>query len=97
EFGKIESGADDSASSRRRGAEQLLFAFGVVVAEGGMNVGAGHSALASVGEHELAALGKRFGFRREVESVVVTVGVRLRSEALWRNVVGAYGESRGCW
>ena len=81
EFGKIEAAADDGAPSEAGCAKQLLFAFGVVVAEGGMNVGAGHGALASVGEHELATLGQRLGFRREVERVVGTVGVRLGSEA----------------
>ena len=81
EFGKIEGAPDDGAPSESGCAKQLLFAFGVVVAEGRMDVGAGHGALAAVGEHELAALGLRLGFRREVESVVVAVGVRLRSEA----------------
>jgi len=81
EFGKIEGAPDDGAPSEAGCAKQLLFAFGVVVAERRMNVGAGHGALASVGEHELATLGQRLGFRREVESVVVTVGVRLGSEA----------------
>jgi len=99
EFGKVERAADDGAPSEAGRAKQLLFAFGVVVAERGVNVGAAHGALASVGEHELAALGQRLGFRRKVESVVVTVGVRLRREACRRNVVGICGESFGrrCW
>ena len=99
EFGKIEGGADDGAPSGAGCAKQLVFAFGVVVAERRMDVGAGHGALAAVGEHELAALGQRLGFRREVESVVVTVGVRLGREACGRNVVGVCGESfrLGCW
>ena len=93
EFGKIEGAADDGAPSGAGCAKQLLFAFGVVVAERRMNVGAGHGALAAVGEHELATLGLGLGFRRKVESVVVTVGVRLGSEACRRNMVGGCGES----
>ena len=93
EFGKIEGAADDGAPSGAGCAKQLLFAFGVVVAERGVNVGAGHGALASVGEHELATLGQWSGFRRQVESVVVAVGVRLGSVAWRRNVVGVCGES----
>ena len=87
EFGKIECGADDSASGGRI-AKQLVFSLGVKATQRGMNVGAGHGALASVGEHELAALGQRIGFWREVKSVVVAVGVRLGSVARGRNVVG---------
>ena len=99
EFGKIEGGADDGAPSGAGRAKQLVFAFGVVVAERRMDVGAGHGALAAVGEHELASLGQWFGFRRKVESVVATVGVRLRSEACRRDMVGVCGESfrLGCW
>jgi hypothetical protein len=76
----------------------LFFSIRVIDAEGGVNVGAGHGALASVGEHELAAFGLRLGFRREVQSVVATVGVGLRSEAWRRNMVGVRGErfGRGC-
>ena len=93
EFGKIEGAADDGAPSGAGSAKQLLFAFGVVVAERRMNVGAGHGALASVGEHELAAVGQWIGFRRQAESVVVTVGVRLGRVAAWRNMVGVCRES----
>ena len=56
EFGKVECGADDVTSGCRV-AEQLVFSFGVEAAEGGMNVGASHSALAPVGEKELTAVG----------------------------------------
>jgi len=94
EFGKIIGGADDVASGYRT-AEQLFFSFGVVGAQGRMNVGAGHGALAAVGKHELAAIGEWLGFRREVKRVVATVGVRLRSEARGRNVVDICGET-GC-
>ena len=60
EFGEIERGADDVA--RGRGfAEELLFAFGVKGTERGVNVGAEHAALASIGEGELAAPGHGFG------------------------------------
>ena len=41
-----------------------------------MNLRAAHGALASVGEHELATLGQWGGVCREVEGVVMTVGVR---------------------
>ena len=54
EFGKVECGADDVTSGCRV-AEQLVFSFGVKAAQGGMNVGASHGALAPVGEEELAA------------------------------------------
>src|SRR5207245_2760333 len=60
EFGKVECGADDVTSGRRV-AEQLVFSFGVKAAQGGMNVGAGHGALAPVGESELAAIGQWVG------------------------------------
>ena len=99
EFGKIEGAADDGAPSETGCAKQLLFAFGVVVTKRGVNVGAGHGALAAVGEHELAALGQRLGFRRKVESVVIAIGVRSASITGGRNMVGICGErlSRGCW
>ncbi len=59
-FGKIECATDDVTSGRRI-AKQLFFSFGMKAAQGGMNVGAGHGALASVGESELAALRERVG------------------------------------
>ena len=70
----------------------MFFAVGVIDAERGMNIGAGHGALASVGEHELAALGERLGFWRPVEAIVMGVGIRPGSEALWRNMIVAGGE-----
>ena len=60
EFGKIECGANDVTSGCRI-AKQLFFSLGVESAERGMNVGARHSALAPVGEEELAALGQWVG------------------------------------
>lgn len=60
EFGKVESRSDHVASGRGA-AEQLLFSFGVKGTHGGMNVGAGHGALASIGKGEPAA--GRQGFR----------------------------------
>ncbi|HYT07557.1 MAG TPA: hypothetical protein VEL77_07905 [Rugosimonospora sp.] len=60
EFGKVECGADDVTSGHRV-AEQLVFSFGVEAAEGGMNVGASHSALAPVGKAKLAAVGQLVG------------------------------------
>jgi hypothetical protein len=60
EFGKVECGADDVTSGCRI-AEQLVFSFGVEAAERGVNVGAGHAALATVGEAKLAALGQWVG------------------------------------
>ena len=62
EFGKVERGADDVASGRGP-AEQLLFSFGVKGTEGGMNFGAGHGALAAIGESELTTV--RQWFRRD--------------------------------
>ncbi len=56
EFGKVERRSDDVTSGCRV-AEQLVFSFGVEAAEGGMNVGAGHAALATVGERELTTIG----------------------------------------
>src|SRR2546428_427989 len=56
EFGKVECGADD-VTSGCRAAEQLFFSFGVESAEGGMNVGASHGALATIGKCKLAAVG----------------------------------------
>ncbi len=96
EFGKVELAGDEGAS---RIAEQLVFSIRVIRAERGVNVRAGHGALASIGEHELAALGQWIGFRREVEKIVLPVGVRFRGEAWRRNVVGACREGfpRGCW
>ena len=70
----------------------MFFAVGVVEAERGMNVGPGHGALASIGEHELAAVGQGFGLWRAVEAIVVVVGIRPGSEAFGRNVIGAGGE-----
>jgi hypothetical protein len=63
-FRKIER-RSDNLTSRRRVAEQLVFAFGVKAAQGGVNVGAGHGALASVGEGELAAIGQDFLMRQK--------------------------------
>lgn len=60
-----------------------------------MNLGAAHSALAAVGEHELATLGQWAGFWRQVESVVVAVGACLRSVAGGRDMVGICRD--GCW
>src|SRR6266581_4495426 len=56
EFGKVERRSDDVTSGCRV-AEQLVFSFGVKAAQGGMNVGAGHAALATVGERELTTIG----------------------------------------
>jgi hypothetical protein len=55
EFREIEGAADDVTSGRGV-AEQLVFSFGMKAAKGGMNIRAGHAALAAVGEHELATL-----------------------------------------
>src|SRR6266581_1158154 len=60
EFGKVECGADDVTSGCRV-AEQLVFSFGVKAAQGGMNVGASHGALATVGKAKLAAVGQLVG------------------------------------
>jgi hypothetical protein len=62
EFGKVECRSDNVAC-RRGAAEQLFFSFGVKGTQGGMNVGAGHGALATIGKGELAA--GRQGFRRD--------------------------------
>ncbi len=62
EFGKIECATDDVTSGCRV-AEQLVFSFGVEAAEGGMNIGARHSALAAIGKFELATVWQ--GFRRD--------------------------------
>ncbi len=67
-FGEVECGADDVAA-RRRIAKQLFFSFGVESAERGMNIGARHSALATVGESELAAIGQRAGVYRDVAGI----------------------------
>jgi len=97
EFGKVEGGADDLTSGCRV-AEQLVFSFGVKATQRGMNVGAGHGALASVGEHELAALRQWGGVDFRGGKIVVSIGIRLRSVAWWGNMVGVCGESfrRGC-
>ena len=60
EFGKVECRSDNVASGRGA-AEQLFFSFGVKGTHGGMNVGAGHGALATIGKGELTA--GRQGFR----------------------------------
>src|SRR5207245_11107159 len=57
EFGKIECATDDVTSGCRI-AEQLLFSFGVEGAARGMNLGASHAALATVGGRDLAARGQ---------------------------------------
>ena len=62
EFGKVECRSDNVASGRGA-AEQLFFSFGVKGTHGGMNVGAGHGALATIGKSELTA--GRQGFRRD--------------------------------
>jgi hypothetical protein len=62
EFGKVECRSDDVTSGRRV-AKQLGFAVGVKATQGGMNVGAGHGALASIGEGKLAT--ERQGFGRD--------------------------------
>jgi hypothetical protein len=61
EFGQVECRSDD-VTTRRWVAEQLVLSFGVKATEGGMNFGAPHAALASVGESELATVGQ--GLRR---------------------------------
>ena len=60
EFGKVECATGDVTRGRRF-AEQLVFAFRVKAAQGGVNVGAGHGALASVGKGELTAIGQFLG------------------------------------
>ena len=62
EFGKVERRSDNVASGRGA-AEQLFLSFGVKGTHGGMNVRAGHGALASIGKGELTA--GRQGFRRD--------------------------------
>jgi len=59
EFGKVECPSDNVASGRGA-AEQLFFSFGVKRAEGGMNIGAGHGALAAIGESKLATVRQGF-------------------------------------
>ena len=56
EFGEIERSAD---GARAGFAEELIFAFGVETAERRVDIGPRHSALAAVGEGELAAAGQR--------------------------------------
>jgi len=89
EFGKVERLAADEVASAVRGSEQLLFALVVIGAERRMNIGAGHLALASVGEHELTAIGQRASEMRTVEIIVVPVGVWFGSIDFRRDVVGA--------
>ncbi len=60
EFGKVECPSDNVASGRGA-AKQLFFSFGVKRAEGGMNIGAGHGALAAIGESKLATVRQWFG------------------------------------
>jgi hypothetical protein len=77
----------------------LVFSIRVIGAERGMNVGAGHGALASVGEHELAALGQGAEALCALGILTGLTGIRAGREHFWRNMVGAGGESfpRGCW
>jgi hypothetical protein len=56
EFGKIERLSDDVTSGHRV-TEQLFLSLGVKAAAGGIDVRAGHGALAAIGEHKLATLG----------------------------------------
>ena len=90
EFGKVERRSDDVTSGCRV-AEQLFFSFGVKAAEGGMNVGAGHAALATVGEGELATVWQ--GFRRDPSLRFVArddhPGWMVELAALWQ-CVGVY-------
>ena len=51
--------------------KELLLSFRVVGAEGGMNIGARHSALTAVREHELAAVGQQVHLPRERNIAVV--------------------------
>ena len=90
EFGKVEGWAADAASGVRS-SEQLLFALGVIGTERRMNIGAGHLALASVGEHELAAVGQG-AEPGTLGMLTALIGIRGRRENFWRNVVGAGGE-----
>jgi hypothetical protein len=62
ELGKVKCRSDNIASGCGA-AEQLFFSFGVKGTHGGMNVGAGHGARATIGKGELAA--GRQGFRRD--------------------------------
>jgi hypothetical protein len=64
----------------------------VIGAERGMNVGAGHGALAAVGEHELATRGQRAKALCALGILTGLTGVRARREHFWRDVVGACGE-----
>ena len=57
-----------------------------------MNVGAGHGALASVGEHELATVGQRCGNFGAIEIIVASVGVGPGREDFGRDMVGAGGK-----
>jgi hypothetical protein len=91
EFGEIVGSAADMAF-REGIAEKLFLAFGVIDAERGVNVGAGHGALASIGKHELAAVGQRAWEMRAVERIGVSVGVSLWQVDAGRNVIGAGGE-----
>ena len=92
EFGEIEFAAEEGADAPR-GAEQLLFPFVVIAAEGRMNFAAAHGALAAVREHKLAALGRGGGvYPAGGGRIVESVGMGLRSAVFWRNVVGVRGE-----
>ncbi len=83
EFGKVECAADDVASGGRI-AEQLFFSFGVEAAERGMNVGARHGALATVGESKLAAVGQLVRIYVDVAGIGNGVGlVRREICAIW--------------
>ena len=64
----------------------------MVEAERGMNVGAGHGALASVGEHELAAAGQGAEALGAFGIFTGLTGMRAGRESLWRDMVGAGGK-----
>ncbi len=89
EFGKVELAGDEGAS---RVAEQLVFSIGVIGAERGVNVRAGHGALASVGKHELATVGQGVEALCALGILTGLTGIRAGCENFWRNMVGAGGE-----
>ena len=109
EFGKVERGADYVASGC--GApEQLFLSFGVKATHGGMNVGAGHGALATIGKGELAA--GRQGVRRDPSLPMGFVNRRAGTKIArdgagrivtmgWRDAVAVgcflYGSHRQCY
>jgi hypothetical protein len=109
EFGKVECRSHNVASGCGA-AEQLFFSFGVKGTHGGMNVGAGHGALASIGKGELTA--GRQGFRRDPSLPMDFVNRRAGREIArddagrivtrgWRDAVAVgwflYGGHRQCY